>query len=321
MKPTLLIMAAGMGSRYGGLKQIDSVGPHGETILEYSIYDAARAGFGKVVFIIRDYFSEVFREKVGSKFEENLEVAYVRQELDCCMEGFVVPKNREKPWGTGHAVLVARETMEGPFAVINADDYYGANSFKIIADYFSAHDSLRNRDDYSMVGYTLRNTLSEHGYVARGVCSHDAQMFLNQIVERTKIEKDGKAARFIEKEGQAFPLTGDEIVSMNLWGFYPSIFALLQSQFKDFLEWRGQDPKTEFFISDEVGTMISSRQARVKVLPTPDSWFGVTYREDKEIAVAAIQKLIQAGIYPEKLWRGFRPGSGESSEVAPQNLT
>ncbi len=301
MKPALLIMAAGMGSRYGGLKQIDPVGPHGETILEYSIYDAVRAGFGKVVFIVRDHFSEVFREKVGSKFEEKLPVAYVNQELDCCMEDLAVPENREKPWGTGHAVLVARETMDGPFTVINADDYYGANSFQIIADFFSSNGSLRNSDDYSMVGYTLRNTLSEHGYVARGVCSHDAQMFLNKIVERTKIEKNGQGARFIEKEGQAFPLTGDEIVSMNLWGFYPSIFDRLQSQFKDFLGRRGQDPKAEFFISDEVGTLLSNRQARVKVLPTPDSWFGVTYREDKEIAIAGIQKLIQAGIYPEKL--------------------
>jgi UTP-glucose-1-phosphate uridylyltransferase len=301
MRPTLLIMAAGMGSRYGGLKQIDPVGPHGETILEYSIYDAVRAGFGRVVFIIRDYFAEVFREKVGRKFEEKLEVAYVRQELDCCMGGLAVPEHREKPWGTGHAVLVAHAIIDGPFAVINADDYYGDNSFKIVADYFSAIDPTPNGAEYSMVGYTLRNTLSEHGYVARGVCSHDARMFLNQIVERTKIEKNGHGARFVEKDGQSFPLTGDEIVSMNLWGFYPSIFARLQRQFMDFLNRRGQDPKAEFFISDEVGTMISSEQARVKVLPTPDSWFGVTYREDKEIAVAGIQKLIQAGIYPEKL--------------------
>jgi hypothetical protein len=301
MKPILLIMAAGMGSRYGGLKQIDPVGPHGETILEYSIYDAARAGFGKIVFIVRDKFAAIFREKVGCKFEGKFEVAYVRQELDCCLGPHPVPPNREKPWGTGHAVLVARETIDGPFVVINADDYYGANSFKIIADYFSANESRRDGDDYAMVGYTLRNTLSEHGYVARGVCSHDVQMFLNRIVERTKIEKDGRGARFLEKDGQTFPLTGDEIVSMNLWGFYPSIFARLQSQFMDFINRRGSDPKAEFFISDEVGTMISSGQARVRVLPTPDSWIGVTYREDKEIAAAGIQKLIQAGIYPEKL--------------------
>jgi len=300
MKPTLLIMAAGMGSRYGGLKQIDPVGPHGETILEYSIYDAVRAGFGNVVFIVRRHFSEIFREKVGSKFERKMKVSYVRQELDCCIGNFVVPQNREKPWGTGHAVLVAREIMDGPFAVINADDYYGANSFQIMANYFSSVDP-RQPNDYAMVGYTLRNTLSEHGHVARGVCSHDRRMFLDKVVERTKIEKAGSGARFIEKEGQAFPLTGDEIVSMNLWGFYPVIFARLQTQFQDFLNHRGQDPKAEFFISDEVGSMIAKRMARVKVLPTPDSWFGVTYREDKEIAIAGIQRLIQEGIYPEKL--------------------
>jgi UTP-glucose-1-phosphate uridylyltransferase len=300
MKPTLLIMAAGIGSRYGGLKQIDPVGPHDETILEYSVHDAMRAGFGRLVFVVRSHFADIFREKVGSKFENKLEVSYVNQELDRCVGELPIPAGREKPWGTAHAVLVAKELVNGPFAVINADDYYGANSFQIMADYFSSN-APSNDNDYAMVGYILRNTLSEHGHVARGVCTNNAQLFLNHIVERTKIEKDGDAARFIEKDGRAFPLTGDEIVSMNLWGFYPNIFQRLQTQFNDFLRTKAADLKVEFFISDEVGAMIRNGAARVKVLPTPDSWFGVTYREDKEVAVAGIRNLIQAGIYPEKL--------------------
>jgi hypothetical protein len=300
MKPTLVVMAAGMGSRYGGLKQIDPVGPNGETILEYSIFDAVRSGFEKLVFIIRRNFQDVFQEKVGTKYEHKLEVAYVQQELDCGIGDFLMPPQREKPWGTGHAILVARDIVREPFAVINADDYYGPHSFQIMADYFCASD-LRPGTDYAMVGFTLRNTLSEHGHVARGICAHDEQLFLSGIVERTKIEKVGQGARFFEKDGQAQPLTGDEIASMNLWGFYPSIFAPLETQFRRFLAQCGQDPKAEFFISDEVGSMIASQIARVKVLPTPDCWFGVTYREDKEIAVAAIQKLISEGIYPERL--------------------
>jgi hypothetical protein len=211
-----------------------------------------------------------------------------------------VPAQREKPWGTGHAVLVSREVVQEPFAVINADDYYGPHSFQIMADYFSG-SSQRSDTDYAMVGFTLRKTLSEHGHVARGICSHDDQMFLNGIVERTRIEKDGRGARFLEKDGQSFGLSGDEIASMNLWGFYPSIFAPLEHQFQHFLTERGQDPKAEFFISDEVGRMITLGIARVKVLPTPDRWFGVTYREDKDIAVATIQNLIREGVYPERL--------------------
>lgn len=299
MKPTLLIMAAGIGNRYGGLKQIDSVGPNGELIIDYAIYDAIRAGFGKLIFVIRHYFDDAFKEKIGSKFDNIVETAYAHQELDVCLDGFALPPGREKPWGTGHAILVAKDLIDEPFAAINADDYYGPNSFKMIANYLSADKSP---GDYAMIGYTLRNTLSEYGHVCRGVCECDDQMFLKKVVETLNIEKTGQSARYFDEAGEERLLTGDEVVSMNLWGFPPSVFEHTQKQFNNFLNEHGGDGKAEFFIPTVVDNLIRSGQVKVKVLPTPDSWFGITYREDKTIAAANISKLIEEGVYPERLW-------------------
>ncbi len=301
MKPTLLIIAAGMGSRYGGLKQIDPVGPNGEIIIDYSIYDAIAAGFGKLVFVIRHYFEDAFKEKIGNKFEGIAETAYAYQELGACLDGFVLPADREKPWGTGHAILVAKNVIDQPFAVINADDYYGPGSFKLMKEYLVEAGSGKDAD-YTMVGYTLRNTLSEYGFVSRGVCRHDEKMYLEEITERTKIERQGNSAVFFDGQGRKCRLSGDEIVSMNLWGFMPSIFPYLQLQFCDFLKEFGGEEKTEFFIPTAIDKLLHSGQESVKILHTDDSWFGITYREDKAIAVEKINELISKGVYPEKLW-------------------
>ncbi|RPJ29101.1 MAG: nucleotidyltransferase, partial [Planctomycetaceae bacterium] len=222
MRPTLLVLAAGLGTRYGGLKQIDSIGPHGETIIDYSIYDAIQAGFGKMVFVIQHYFEDAFREKVSSKFDRFVETAYAYQEMDACVGDFKLPAHRDRPWGTGHAILVCRDLIREPFAVVNADDYYGVDSLKTIADSLAGKDVTDT--DYAMVGYLLRNTLSEHGGVSRGVTQCDEDMFLKRIVECKKIEKAGAGARYLDGDGTSHALTGDEIVSMNLWGFQPSIF-------------------------------------------------------------------------------------------------
>jgi UTP-glucose-1-phosphate uridylyltransferase len=301
MKPSLLIIAAGMGSRYGGLKQIDPVGPNGEIIIDYSIYDAIKAGFGKLVFVIRHYFEDAFREKIGSKFDGMVETAYAYQELDECLDGFALPGDREKPWGTGHAVLVAKDVINEPFAVINADDYYGQDSFGLIYDHL-ANSNPAKSTDYSMVGFVLRNTLSEYGTVARGVCQCNDEMFMTKVVERTKIEKVGNAARYFDEDGTANSLTGDEVVSMNLWGFQPSVFDHLQREFNNFLRKGGNDNKAEFFIPFVVDELVESGQASVKVLKSHDQWFGITYREDKPKAIARVNSLIKAGTYPEKLW-------------------
>lgn len=300
MKPTLLVLAAGLGTRYGGLKQIDSVGPNGETLIDYSIYDGIEAGFGKVVFVIRHYFERAFREKVSSKFEGRVEIACTYQELDAGLGDFELPPDRQKPWGTGHAILVSRDAIDGPFAVVNADDYYGADAFGAMVRFLTAES--RASDEYAMVGYTLRNTLSEYGTVARGVSRCDKRMDLREIVERKAIEKTPQGARYIDDGGTAHALTGDEIVSMNLWGFQPSIFSHLQAQFARFLRDRGHELKAEFFIPSVVDELIRSGQACVKVLPTDDSWFGITYRGDRAIATRCMRDLIDKGIYPERLW-------------------
>ena len=226
MKPTLLVLAAGLGTRYGGLKQIDPVGPHGQTLIDYSIYGAIRAGFGKVVFVIRHYFEDAFREVVSSKFERFVETDYVYQELDACLGDFPLPADREKPWGTGHAILVSRDAIGGPFAVVNADDYYGADSLRSIAAFLTTDVAP---DRYAMIGYILENTLSEHGSVARGITECDEHMFLKRIVERKKIERAGGGIRYLDADGTAHALTGDELVSINLWGFHPSLFAHLET--------------------------------------------------------------------------------------------
>ncbi len=301
MKPTLLVLAAGIGSRYGGLKQLDPVGPNGETIIDYSVYDAIRAGFGKVVFIIRYQIEAEFKEFFGRRFAGHIPVEYVYQELDMLPNGFAVPEGRKKPWGTGHAVLVAREAIAAPFAAINADDFYGAFSFQALADFLR---SIPNSAvaEYAMVGFRLRNTLSEFGTVSRGVCRVDNNNYLQQVEELTKIAKDGNRARYTDAAGQTHPLTGNETVSMNMWGFAPTIFDHLQTQFVEFLTGPGRQEKSEFYIPTVANTLIQQHKARVKVLPSRDIWVGVTYQEDRPVVIKTIQKLIEQGLYPEKLW-------------------
>lgn len=297
-KPALLVLAAGMGSRYGGLKQIDPVGPSGETIIDYSIYDAARAGFAKLVFVIRRDIEAAFRETIGARFEQRLPVEYVFQELHKVPSGFAVPAARKKPWGTGHAILMAADAIQQPFGVINADDFYGANSFRLLAEQLSS-----GSPDYSMAGFVLRNTLSEFGTVSRGVCQTGSDGFLESVTELTKIERDNGAAKYTDAAGASHPLSGDETVSMNMWGFTPGIFDHLRTLFGEFLEREGQNEKSEFFIPTVVNALIRSRQERVKVLRTPDSWFGITYREDRPRVVESIRALVGQATYPENLWK------------------
>jgi UTP-glucose-1-phosphate uridylyltransferase len=301
MEPALLVMAAGMGARYGGLKQIDPIGPNGEIIIEYSIYDALRAGFSKLIFVIRHCFEKEFREKIGGKFNSQARIGYAFQELDTGTSGFVPPPDREKPWGTGHAVLVANDLIEEPFAVINADDYYGPNSMKLIADFLSSKHA-GGEDEHAMVGFTLRNTLSEYGRVARGICECDESMYLRRVVEYPAIEKKGRRARAFGSNGLEHLFSGDEIVSMNLWGFQPSIFGHLQAQFSAFLRCHGHNPDAEFYIPSAVDELVRAGEGRIKVLKTGDAWFGVTYKEDRAIAETAIRNLIAENVYPENLW-------------------
>jgi dTDP-glucose pyrophosphorylase len=296
-KPTLLVLAAGMGSRYGGLKQIDPVGPAGETIIDYSIFDAVRAGFGKLVFVIRHDIESAFREAIGARFEKRLPVEYVFQELDKLPEGFSVPPNRKKPWGTGQAILMAADVIREPFAAINADDFYGAASFRVLAEHLRSGSG-----DYSMVGFVLRNTLSEFGSVARGACNVGPDGYLQSVTELTKIEKDGTGAKYTDAAGTAHRLSGDEPVSMNMWGFTPGLFAHLREQLVSFLKRYGQDEKAELYIPTVVNELVKAGRERCKVLRTTDSWFGVTYREDRPFVVEGIRKLIARGDYPEKLW-------------------
>jgi UTP-glucose-1-phosphate uridylyltransferase len=301
MKPTLLILAAGLGSRYGGLKQIDPIGPNGEIIIDYSIYDAISAGFGKLVFVIQHYFEDSFRKKIGSKFDGLVQTAYAYQEMDACLDGFKLPAGRVKPWGTGHAILVAGDIIHEPFAVINADDYYGPNSFKTLAGFLTTKD-LRP-DDYAMVGFTLRDTLSEYGPVARGICQCDERMFLRRIAERKKVEKTSRGARYFDEDGTEHSLTGSEVVSMNLWGFQISIFHHLQSHFRRFLKEHGNEKDSELFIPAVIDELVESGKATVKVLRTNDIWFGVTFRRDAITAARCIRKLIEQRLYPENLWK------------------
>ena len=296
-KPTLLVLAAGMGSRYGGLKQIDPVGPRGETIIDYSIYDARRAGFDKLVFVIRHDIEQPFREVVGSRFEKKIAVEYVFQELDKLPAGFTPPPGRTKPWGTGQAILMAADVIRGPFAAINADDFYGANSFRVLGEHLQS-----GTNDFSMVGFTLRNTLSEFGSVARGVCRTNAQGFLESVTEIVGIEKDGAGASYKDETGAVHCFSGNEPVSMNMWGFNATLFDRLREQFTAFLKRHGQQEKSEFYIPGVVNELLSAKQTQVRVLPTADSWFGVTYREDRPCVVQGIRQLIAAGIYPENLW-------------------
>src|SRR5579859_5990847 len=295
--PTLLVMAAGMGSRYGGLKQIDPVGPAGETIIDYSIFDAMRAGFGKLVFVIRKDIESQFREIVGSRFEKRIAVEYVFQELDKLPAGFSIPTGRSKPWGTTHAILMAEGVVKEPFAAINADDFYGRNAYKVLEQHL-----VSGTPDYAMVGFSLKNTLSDFGSVARGVSRTDANGFLTSVVEMMKIERDGTGAKNTDAEGKIISLTGEESVSMNFWGFTPALFPQIKTKFIEFLQRSGGEMKSECYIPSTVNDLVVAGQAKVKVLRTNDSWFGVTYREDRPMVVESIRKLIARGDYPEKLW-------------------
>ncbi|MGH7993615.1 MAG: nucleotidyltransferase family protein [Limisphaerales bacterium] len=297
MKPTLLILAAGMGSRYGGLKQLDAVGPNGETIIDYSIFDAVRAGFGRLVFVIRRDIESAFKQTVGARFEKQVRVEYVYQELDKLPPGFLVPAKRKKPWGTGHAVLMAADAIQEPFGVINADDFYGGNSFRVLGEYLQSGSR-----HYAMTAFLLRNTLSEHGSVSRGVCREDTDVFLQNVTELTGLEKDGAGARYRDELGTVRRLNGNELVSMNLWGFTPTLFDHLRDQFVKFLQECGTEEKAEYYIPAAVNTLIATGRERCRLLRTPDSWLGVTYREDRPAVIEGIRYLIARGDYPKRLW-------------------
>lgn len=303
-KPVLVIMAAGMGSRYGGLKQIDPVDNEGHIIMDFSIYDAKRAGFEKVVFIIKKAIEKEFKAGIGDRVSQYMDVEYVYQELDTLPEGFEVPEGRVKPFGTGHAILSCKDVVDGPFAVINADDYYGVHAFQEIYNYLT-----ENEDDekyhYAMVGYILSNTLTENGYVSRGICEMDKDAFLTGITERTHIEQRDMGVQFTEDDGQTWEdIAADSIVSMNMFGFTASMLKELECRFPEFLK-KGleENPmKCEYFLPSVVSDLIEEDKADVKVLRSEDRWYGITYKEDKEAVVSAVQKLKDTGVYPQHLW-------------------
>lgn len=299
MKPTLLILAAGMGSRYGGLKQIEPVGPNGETILEYSVFDAIRAGFGKVVFVIREGFADDFKTRFEPKLAGKIKIGYAYQEIDKLPEGFSLPEDREKPWGTGHAVLMAKNIIKEPFATINADDFYGAEAYQVIAEYLKQTEI---QEKYAMVGYQLNNTLSDFGSVSRGICITDNNNHLTQITETHKIRMENDHILCESENNGEVELTGKETVSMNFWGFQPSIFEYIENQFNEFLTHNINQPKSEFYIPFVVFEMIKRKQVVVEVLTADSPWFGITYKEDKPFVIQQIQNLTDQGIYPEKLW-------------------
>ncbi len=295
MKPTLLVLAAGMGSRYGGLKQMDGVGPNGEIIMDYSITDAIRAGFGKVVFVIRHSFEQEFKAKINSEhFHNQIEVEYVYQELDKLPEGFNVPEGREKPWGTNHAILMAKEVIHEPFAIINADDFYGRDAFQVMGDYLRSLEGKQG--DYCMVGYRLENTLSENGTVSRGVCETDSEGYLIGMTERTSIGRTDSGIAYSDADG-SHPLAADATVSMNLFGFTPDYFVESEKLFVDFLKEHGTEMKSEYYIPFAVNTFIARGYAKMRVLKTTAQWFGVTYKEDRPGVVERLRKMHEEGIY------------------------
>jgi len=298
MKPTLLILAAGMASRYGSMKQIDGFGPNNETIIDYSIYDAIKAGFGKVVFIIKEDFVDNFKAIFEQKLHGKIETDYVFQNFDLQQFGIDIEIERAKPWGTGHAILAARHAIKEPFCVINADDFYGLDAFEKMVKFLTEEVTGSN---YSMIGYEVVKTLSDFGAVSRGVCkvSHDG--YLEEIIERTKVLRDGEAVIY-EEDGKEYPLALDTRVSMNFWGFTPEVFKLAKELFVEFAMAHQHDPKSEFYIPIVVETLLNSEKADFKVVPTDSKWFGVTYKEDKPIVQDSIDQLIQEGIYPASLW-------------------
>lgn len=301
MKPSLLILAAGMGSRYGGLKQMDAFGPNGETIIEYSIYDAIRSGYGKVVFIIRDSFRENFMNYFVSRIGDRIRMAFVNQDMYDLPGGFQVPTEREKPWGTGHAVWVARNEIKEPFAVINADDFYGRSALAQLSDFLRENQS--DPGSYSTVSYYLRNTLSEHGTVNRGVCRVSPDGYLEEVTERTRIKRmdDGRIAFDVDTDHPGF-LGEDILVSMNMWGFQSSYFEKVEPLLTGFLSVEGDKPKSEFYIPNAIQHLMDDGQVRVKVLASEENWFGVTYPEDKPFVQEQINRLIEQGKYPTSLW-------------------
>jgi NDP-sugar pyrophosphorylase family protein len=302
MKPTLLVLAAGMGSRYGGLKQMDPMGPNGETVLDYSVYDAIRAGFGRVVFIIREDFAEAFRQGVGSRFANVIEVDYAFQKLDDLPEGFTVPEGRTKPWGTAHAIRAARHLVKGPFAVINADDFYGSDAYVRAADFLNAPHDENAKAHYAMIGYPLINTLSDHGDVNRGICARDAAGLLTSVEEYVKIERDADGVvRGNALDGTRREVSEESPVSMNFWAFTHGFIDHLENEFTAFLKHFGHVEKSENYIPTVVDALIRAGKADCAVLDTTSHWFGVTYPEDKQHVVASIRKLIETGEYPAVL--------------------
>ena len=303
MKPTLLLLAAGMGSRYGGLKQLDGLGPNGETIMDYSIYDAIQAGFGKIVWVIRKDFEQDFREKILSKYEGHVPCELVFQGIDSLPEGFSVPEGREKPWGTNHAVLMAMSAIKEPFCVINCDDFYNRDCFKVIGKFLSELPE-GSKNTYAMVGFRVGNTLSENGTVARGICSKDENDNLTTVVERTEIERHGSEIQYKDEQGEWVTVDDNTPVSMNVWGFTPDYFEYSEAYFREFLSdpKNMQNLKSEYFIPLMVNKLINEKTATVKVLDTTSKWFGVTYSADRPSVVAKIQSLVDEGVYPEKLF-------------------
>jgi choline kinase len=301
-KPALVIMAAGMGSRYGGLKQIDPIDSQGHIIMDFSIYDALAAGFEKVVFIIKRANEQAFKESIGNRISNKIQVEYVYQELSKIPAGFEVPEGREKPFGTGHAILCCKDVLDGPFAVINADDYYGKHAYQAVYEYLVSHED-DEKYRYAMVGYALKNTLTENGHVARGICRTDAEGFLEEIEERTHIEKRGEGAAFTEDDGKTWTeVSVDSTVSMNMWGFSNSILKELETGFVNFLQndLPANPLKAEYFLPTAVGGLLREGKASVRVLTSEDKWYGVTYKEDKQMVVDAIAVLKKQGLYPEE---------------------
>ena len=304
-KPVLVVMAAGMGSRYGGLKQLDPIDDNGHVILDYSVYDAHRAGFDTVIFVIKPEIEDIFREMIGDRISKVMEVKYVFQRADDLPEGYTVPEGRAKPWGTAQAVLAARDVVEGPFAVINADDYYGPEGFEEIYNYLLHHPDTPDMYEYAMVGYLLKNTVTENGSVARGVCTETASGYLHSVIERTKIIQGDRCPQYTEDDGESWnDLCEDDIVSMNLWGFQRSYLEEAWAGFPAFLDKTlAENPlKGEYFLPSVVSSLLSQHKARVKVLRSNDKWYGVTYKEDKPSVMEALRELREKGLYPEKLW-------------------
>ena len=306
MKPTLVILAAGMGSRYGGLKQVDPVGPSGETIMDYSVFDAVRAGFGRVVFVIRRAFEDVFRQTVGAKYKDAIDVDYAFQSMDDLPDGYLRPDGRTKPWGTAHAIFTARHAVAAPFAAINADDFYGQDAFRTLAGFLCDTQPAAMRPRFAMVGYRLDKTLSANGTVARGVCKVGADGLLETVTELTRLVQVPGGVENRENPGAPTLLTGAERVSLNAWGFTPCFFDFLSERFPKWLDANALNPAAEWYIPFAVDELITGKRIEVEVLPTESPWFGVTYREDKPGVAAAIQALVNSGAYPAKLcYRGF----------------